>query len=81
MANIDRKYKTAEKIWKQDGSGYIPIGEPCFLFRGQDVLAPTVLRFYAELLDQSLEYDNGMADEVRAQADAMEAWAPRKLPD
>ena len=80
MVNIDRKYKTdGVHIFKRDGSGLIPMGEPCFLFRGQDVLAPAVLRFYADLLDAQMIV--GMADEVRAQADAMEAWEPRKLPD
>lgn len=56
----------------------IPEDEPIFVLRGQDKLAPTAVRLYADLLE--LAGCRGQM-EVRAFAREMEAWQPRKLPD
>ncbi|HEV2365192.1 MAG TPA: hypothetical protein VGS12_13455 [Caulobacteraceae bacterium] len=53
-------------------------GEPVFLLRGQDLIAPDVVRYWA-----SLAYANGVhpavIEQALSQADALERWAPRKL--
>ncbi len=52
--------------------------EPLFILRGQDMLAPIVVRLYAELLQS---HGLAGASEVKAHAAAMERWQPRKMPD
>ncbi len=55
-------------------------GEPFFVLRGQDALAPIFVRGWAEMARQ-----NGLSAEKFAEAmkraDAMAAYTPRKLPD
>lgn len=64
-----------------------PAAEPLFLLRGQDILAPDVVRAYADqvvLMEGAFgDVDNAAAviERIRAFADRMEAWEPRKLPD
>lgn len=63
-----------------------PPDEPLFLLRGQDELAPDTVRFYAaSVYDESAfggDDNNGPTlDHIRAFADRMAAWQPRKLPD
>lgn len=54
-------------------------GEPVFLLRAQDRLAPMVVRAWAAAaIDAGLP---GMADEALRIADAMEQWPDRKVPD
>lgn len=51
----------------------IPIKEPVFLIRGQDLLGPQILRLYAsqhELMGGS----PAITASIRAQAYSMEAW-------
>jgi hypothetical protein len=62
----------------QDPADLIPEDEPVFLFRGQDMLAPAVLRYYAFLCDhQGL---TEIASLARQQAKNMEQWPTRKYP-
>ena len=66
-----------------------PEDEPLFLLRGQDVLAPEIVRAYAE--DAAAEGAFGIGegnpvgqvafDGLLAHALAMDDWQPRKLPD
>ena len=68
-----------------DSLGFPP-DEPLFLLRGQDELAPETVRHYARLvydLDAFGGDDNNdrVIDHIRAFADLMETWKPRKLPD
>lgn len=58
----------------------IPKDEPVFLIRGQDLLAPGVLRHYADEAKRA-GVDPRIARSVRAQAKRMEAWRKHKLPD
>lgn len=67
----------------QDPAGLIPEEEPVFLIRGQDLVAPKVLRFYAAHAAGA-----GASDElvllVLGHAREMERWqrlCARKTPD
>lgn len=62
----------------QDPRGQIPEDEPVFLIRGQDMVAPSVLRFYA---DQVESMNPRMATRVREWADEMHRWPKKKQPD
>ena len=67
----------------QDPSGHIPEDEPVFLLRGQDILAPPLLRKWADTLLEN-EGSEEMAEMVYNQATAMEEWQEEfaaKLPD
>ena len=55
-----------------DKEGKIPEDEPVFLLRAQDVHAPSTLRHYAKLLEES--GDREMAEELRSHARAMVVW-------
>jgi hypothetical protein len=57
----------------QDPEGKIPEDEPVFLIRGQDKIAPTVLRYYANLNDTQ-HGDPQLSDQVREQAERMDQW-------
>ena len=57
----------------------IPDKEPLFLLRGQDELAPRIVRDYATAREKLGHSD--AAKEIRAIAKAMEAWPKRKKPD
>jgi hypothetical protein len=74
------KHARADYNRIQDPAGKIPANEPVLLFRGQDLLAPAVLRFYADLLDKN-GVDAELARVVRNQAIEMEQWPQKKLPD
>jgi hypothetical protein len=57
----------------------IPPNEPCFLLRGQDALAETVVRIYAVLAGQA-----GRWDIERSALDAAEEiskWPTKKMPE
>ena len=58
--------------------------EPVFLLRGQDALAPHVIRQWASALESSSDGANGaslMAQVAVRQAEKMEHWMIRKMPD
>lgn len=61
--------------------------EPIFVLRGQDKLAPELVREWARrfathhLYMQQGTYWNKKYREAMALADAMEAWPNRKMPD
>jgi hypothetical protein len=55
-----------------DKDGKIPDDEPVFLLRGQDVHAPSTLRFYAKLLEETGNTE--MAEELRNHARQMIVW-------
>jgi hypothetical protein len=54
--------------------------EPIFVLRGQDRLAPDVVRQWADRAEQA-GCDTEKVREAREVAAAMEAWPQRKLPD
>ena len=67
----------------QDPAGLIPENEPVFLLRGQDILAPDLLRQWANQLFNG-GGDPIMAGMVRDWASEMELWQRKhkvKLPD
>lgn len=64
----------------QDPAGLIPEGEPVFLLRGQDRLAPWLVALYGVLVRLS-GGDKEIARRSLAQARAMRAWPRRKWPD
>ena len=75
---IEEKYG---KIFVEKGS--IPEHEPVFLLRAQDVLAPIVVRYYAELrraLEGKFKGKN-ISTRIVSIADRMAAWPVKKLPD
>ena len=55
-----------------DKAGKIPLDEPVFLLRAQDVYAPSTLRYYAKLLEEDGNLE--MADELRVHARQMVVW-------
>lgn len=58
----------------------VRIGEPVFVLRGQDVLAPQLVRQWARLAeDVGCAVDKVI--EANSKAQRMESWTPRKYPD
>lgn len=57
----------------QDSDNIIPAHEPVFLLRGQDSLAPGILREYVDRL-KAVTGKTEMTDALTAHADAMEQW-------
>ena len=65
-----------------DKEGKIPVEEPVFLLRAQDVHAPSTLRYYAEKVKESGNEE--MAEELFRHAREMIVWQKSvrvKLPD
>lgn len=61
----------------------IPKNEPVLLIRGQDIMAPMVLEFYATQAE-AIGVDAKLVQLVRGQAEAMRDWQQRvkvKKPD
>jgi hypothetical protein len=55
-----------------DTENRIPVDEPVFLLRAQDVYAPSTLRYYAKLLEE--DGNTEMAEELRMHARQMVVW-------
>jgi len=67
----------------QDPENKIPEDEPVFLLRGQDKFAPSLLRQWADFMQEE-EGGQEMADMVFEHADKMEEWQKEhgsKIPD
>lgn len=67
----------------QDPAGLIPVEEPVFLIRGQDLTAPDTLRYWAAHAHR-LGAANDMVLKVLNHARAMEEWqrtVASKTPD
>jgi len=67
----------------QDNANLIPENEPVFFLRGQDVLAPETIRFWARKL-QAAGGDSVLVAQALDQAVKMEEWqksVKSKLPD
>jgi hypothetical protein len=60
-----------------------PADEPCFVLRGQDILAPIAMAAYADAVEATIPGLQGKyaAEHIREQCKTFAAWAPRKLPD
>jgi hypothetical protein len=71
--------EAASAIDALDSLGFPP-DEPMFLLRGQDVLTPATVRYYAEMVKGSPECKLDV-NHIWRHADAMESWTPRKMPD
>lgn len=76
--DVTGKYSKVDVV-KADGTT-IPDKEPVFVLRAQDILAPIVLQYYAEIY-QAATGDFHHASEIRSFAQVMTTWTPRKLPD
>lgn len=59
--------------------GNIEEGEPVFILRGKDALAPEAIRFYASLRRKN--GDEKGALECEAHAKRLEDWPVKKMPD
>lgn len=55
--------------------------EPVFILRGQDILAPQVVRTWAKCAQGHLGPDHPKIREALGLARLMEQWSPRKFPD
>jgi hypothetical protein len=67
----------------QDPANIIPADEPVFLLRAQDRLAPTVVRKWADLVENSFGAPE-IVSLARLHASAMEEWQRSngsKIPD
>src|SRR4030042_3549997 len=73
-------YQTRIQDALPEDQGGIPATEPVFLLRAQDRLAALTGRLYALLADIA-GADPELVLNAQAQAAAMEAWNPKKLPD
>lgn len=78
LKDIGGKYQDF-KLNKADGTP-VPDDEPVFILRAQDVLAPHIVRLYANLYGD-VTGDARHARELNAVASAMSAWPDRKIPD
>jgi chaperonin GroEL (HSP60 family) len=58
----------------------VPDAEPLFVLRAQDKLAAGVVKFYASQYKRATGDEEGTAS-ILAQAEAMEKWPTKKLPD
>lgn len=74
------KHARADYDRIQDPAGLIPDDEPVFLLRGQDKCAAQGVRYYAAFVEAQ-GGDPGIARLAYEQADRMEQWPRRKLPD
>lgn len=77
------KHARADYNRFQDPENKIPQDEPVFLIRGQDLVAPKVLRFYAAHA-AGVGADNKLVLAVLNHATAMEHWqreVTSKTPD
>lgn len=75
----DVKYGTVTLEKKPDA----PEDEPCFVLRGQDLLAPAAVRAYADSVEATVggEVGRRRAALIRERADMLAGWRNRKLPD
>ncbi len=65
----------------QDPAGLIPADEPVFLLRAQDLAAANTVRFWARRVEAHAGGDPAIARAAREQADRMDDWPVKKLPD
>lgn len=76
MATKATEEETTNSTWNK-----IDRNEPVFILRAQDVLAPMVVRYWAELAAK-MQVPTPKVLEAFAQADRMRQWnGTRKLPD
>jgi hypothetical protein len=73
---IDGKYGKVKLEKKLD----VPDAEPLFVLRAQDKVAPGTVKFYASQYLRATGDDAGYKS-ILAQAEAMEKWPVKKLPD
>ena len=76
---------TLEQGLRQLDSDGFPPKEPLFLLRGQDELAPDMVRRYVRLVEEESgafsEDREGTIDRLYNLVTRMQQWEPRKLPD
>jgi hypothetical protein len=58
----------------------IPAGEPTFILRGQDAVGGEAVRAWAALAKAAGAPD-AVLEQALQQADALDAWRPKKVPD
>ena len=58
----------------QDAADIIPVDEPVFLLRGQDIHAPIILELYATMVENSKKPDDTIVASIREHAKAMKRW-------
>ena len=73
---IDGKYGKVTLEKKPD----VPDAEPCFVMRAQDKVAPGVVKFYASQYLRATGDEKGYKS-ILEQAELMEKWPTKKLPD
>ena len=74
------KHARADYDRIQDPAGKIPEDEPVFLLRAQDKHAADTLRCYAQILEFE-GCDEAIIQATLEQADRMDAWPVKKVPD
>jgi hypothetical protein len=58
----------------QDSDNIIPQDEPVFLLRAQDIFAPTMLKIYVALIQQSTSPDENIIRNTENHIEAMIQW-------
>lgn len=64
----------------QDPENKIPVDEPVFLIRGQDVCGADAVRAWIELAQKN-GADPDIINHARNHIPLMEAWSKKKIPD
>ena len=75
----ERIIDTAETL-RQEGKPFIPVEEPVFLLRAQDIFAARVVRFWAAMVAQH-DGDPRTVEEAMKIAEDMDKWPTKKKPD
>jgi hypothetical protein len=65
----------------QDPSGKIPVDEPVFLIRAQDVLAVETLQHYRTLAILTMGINDPLIAHIQEIIKTFEAWPKKKNPD
>lgn len=71
---------TARAALEAAGYRVIAPGEPVFVLRAQDILAPSIVRIWAHAAAVCRASDEKVASALDI-AEAMEDWPTRKVPD
>lgn len=80
MEHARDDYSNIQEIVTNGTIRRIPLDEPVFLIRGQDVVSGDAVRAWADLAEAS-GADPEIIKIARFQAEKMDAWPKKKIPD
>jgi hypothetical protein len=80
MKHARQDYQNIQEIVTNGTVRMIPLDEPVFLIRGQDVVSGDAVRAWANLAEAT-GADPEIIKVARQQAEKMDAWPKKKIPD